>query len=81
MDKLDCLYVGRGSRSVTFSSKNANDPAYFYLLSYPAHKEYPTAMVKFADLKGLELGSLETCNKRTIYKAIYQAMESRAASW
>ena len=56
--------------------RNANltrvDPAYFYLLSYPAHKEYPTAMVKFADLKGLELGSLETCNKRTIYKAIYK---------
>jgi 4-deoxy-L-threo-5-hexosulose-uronate ketol-isomerase len=72
MDKLDCLYVGRGSRSVTFSSKNAQDPAYFYLLSYPAHAEYPTAMVKFADLKGLELGSLETCNKRTIYKAIYR---------
>jgi 4-deoxy-L-threo-5-hexosulose-uronate ketol-isomerase len=72
MDKLDCLYVGRGSRSVTFSSKNGSEPAYFYLLSYPAHAEHPTAMVKFADLKGLELGSLETCNKRTIYKAIYR---------
>jgi 4-deoxy-L-threo-5-hexosulose-uronate ketol-isomerase len=29
-------------------------------------------MVKFADMKGLELGSVETCNKRTIYKAIYK---------
>jgi len=27
MAKLDCLYAGRGSRSVTFSSKNASDPA------------------------------------------------------
>ncbi|GGA54536.1 4-deoxy-L-threo-5-hexosulose-uronate ketol-isomerase [Edaphobacter acidisoli] len=72
LDKLDCLYVGRGSRSVTFSSKNSKAPANFYLLSYPAHKEYPTAMVKFADMKGLELGSVETCNKRTIYKAIYK---------
>ena len=72
LDKMDCLYVGRGSRAVTFTSKNGKDPAYFYLLSYPAHAEYPTAMVKFADLKGLELGSLETCNKRTIYKAIYR---------
>ena len=60
MAKLDCLYAGRGSRSVSFSSKSAKDPAYFYLLSYPAHKDYPTAMVKFADLTGLELGSLET---------------------
>jgi len=72
MDKLDCLYVGRGSRAVTFSSKNSSDPAYFYLLSYPAHVEYPTAMVKFADLQGLQLGAVETCNKRTIYKAIYR---------
>ncbi|MBB5316163.1 5-dehydro-4-deoxy-D-glucuronate isomerase [Tunturibacter empetritectus] len=70
MGKLDCLYVGRGSKAVTFSSKSAKDPAYFYLLSYPAHAEYPTAMVKFADLQGLQLGAAETCNKRTIYKAI-----------
>jgi len=72
LGKLDCLYVGRGSRSVTFASKDSKNPANFYLLSYPAHKEYPTAMVKFADMKGLELGSVETCNKRTIYKAIYK---------
>ena len=72
MDKLDCLYVGRGSKSVTFSSKNEGDPAYFYLLSYPAHADYPTAMVRFKDLRGLALGSVETCNKRTIYKAIYK---------
>jgi 4-deoxy-L-threo-5-hexosulose-uronate ketol-isomerase len=72
LDKLDCLYVGRGSKSVTFSSKSAFAPAAFYLLSYLAHAEYPTRMVKFADLKGLELGSAETCNKRTLYKAIYR---------
>jgi 4-deoxy-L-threo-5-hexosulose-uronate ketol-isomerase len=72
LDKLDCLYIGRGSRVVTFSSKDGAHPAYFYLLSYPAHKEYPTTMVKFTDMKGLELGSVETCNKRTIYKAIYK---------
>jgi 4-deoxy-L-threo-5-hexosulose-uronate ketol-isomerase len=72
MGKLDCLYVGRGSKSVTFSSKKGKSPAYFYLLSYPAHADYPTAMVKFKDLQGLALGSVETCNKRTIYKAIYK---------
>lgn len=72
LEKLDCLYVGRGSKDVSFSSADPEKPAYFYLLSYPAHAEYPTAMVKFADMKGLELGSVETCNKRTIYKAIYK---------
>ncbi|WP_260737964.1 5-dehydro-4-deoxy-D-glucuronate isomerase [Tunturiibacter lichenicola] len=72
LEKLDCLYVGRGNRAVSFSSKKASDPAYFYLLSYPAHAEYPTAMVKFSDLQGVHLGTAETCNKRTIYKAIYK---------
>ncbi|MGA2437284.1 MAG: 5-dehydro-4-deoxy-D-glucuronate isomerase [Acidobacteriaceae bacterium] len=72
LDKLDCLYISRGSKSVTFNSKSFSSPAAFYLLSYLAHTEYPTRMVKFAELKGLELGSAETCNKRTIYKAIYR---------
>ena len=72
LDKMDVLYVGRGSKDVSFASKDLGKPANFYLLSYPAHKEYPTAMVKFAELTGLELGSLETCNKRKIYKAIHR---------
>ncbi|QNI35969.1 5-dehydro-4-deoxy-D-glucuronate isomerase [Edaphobacter albus] len=72
MDKLDCLYIGRGSRDVTFKSNDSGTPSEFYLLSYPAHAEYPTKMVKFADMKPVELGSFETCNKRKIYKAIYK---------
>jgi 4-deoxy-L-threo-5-hexosulose-uronate ketol-isomerase len=72
LDKLDCLYAGRGSKSVSFSSKSAENPAAFYLLSYPAHAQHPTAMVKRADLQGMALGSVETCNKRTIYKAIHR---------
>jgi 4-deoxy-L-threo-5-hexosulose-uronate ketol-isomerase len=72
MDKLDCLYVGRCSRNVSFASKDPAQPAEFYLLSYPAHAQYPTAMVKFKDIKPVELGSVETCNKRKIYKAIYK---------
>jgi 4-deoxy-L-threo-5-hexosulose-uronate ketol-isomerase len=71
LDKLDVLYVGRGSKVVSFTSKAADKPAYFYLLSYPAHAVFPTAMVKCADLQGGALGSTETCNKRTIYKAIH----------
>ncbi len=72
MEKLSVLYVGRGSRQVVFESASVENPAAFYLLSYPAHAEYPTRMVKFAELEGLKLGSVETCNKRTIYKAIYR---------
>jgi 4-deoxy-L-threo-5-hexosulose-uronate ketol-isomerase len=72
LDKMDVLYVGRGSKDVSFASKDSAKPANFYLLSYPAHAVYPTTMVKFAELTGLDLGSLETCNKRKIYKAIHR---------
>jgi 4-deoxy-L-threo-5-hexosulose-uronate ketol-isomerase len=72
LDKMDTLYVSRGSKDVSFASKDAKAPAYFYLLSYPAHAEHPTSMVKFADIKPVDLGSLETCNKRKIYKAIHR---------
>ena len=68
--KLDCLYVGRGSKAVTFASEDSNAPAAFYLLSYLAHTEYKTALVASASIPGKELGSAETCNARTIYQAI-----------
>ena len=71
LDKMDCLYVGRGSRDVMFASDSADKPAAFYLLSYLAHAEYPTAMVKFKDIEPVKLGAVETCNKRSIYKAIF----------
>ncbi|SFS18653.1 4-deoxy-L-threo-5-hexosulose-uronate ketol-isomerase [Granulicella pectinivorans] len=72
LSKLSCCYVGRGVKDVQFVSADAENPAYFYLLSYPAHKEFPTAMVKFEELQGLALGSSETCNQRTIYKTIFK---------
>lgn len=72
MEKLSCLYVGRGSKNVSFESEKSDVPAAFYLLSYPAHADYPTKSVAFKDLQGLQLGTVETCNKRTIYKAIYR---------
>jgi len=71
LDKMDTLYVGRGSKQVTFASKSADKPAAFYLLSYQAHAQFPTKLVKFAEIQPVELGSLETCNKRKIYKAIH----------
>lgn len=72
LDKLDCLYVGRGSRAVSFASRNPAEPAAFYLLSYLSHAEFPTAMVKFRDLTPVQLGAAATCNRRSIYKAIHR---------
>jgi 4-deoxy-L-threo-5-hexosulose-uronate ketol-isomerase len=69
--KLDCLYVGRGSQSVEFSSSNSANPAAFYLLSYPAHAVYPTTLAQQADATKADLGSVADANRRTIHKYIH----------
>ncbi|HOB32563.1 MAG TPA: 5-dehydro-4-deoxy-D-glucuronate isomerase, partial [Verrucomicrobiota bacterium] len=71
MGKLDCLYVGRGSQEVSFSSKDASNPAAFYLLSYPAHAAYPTTHARVKDATPVELGTVADANRRTIYKYIH----------
>lgn len=71
LDRLDCLYVGRGNPSVIFKSDDPANPAQFYLLSYLAHTAYPTTLVKKSEAETVSLGSLETCNKRTIYRMIH----------
>lgn len=71
LNKLECLYIGRGSKEVVFESSNENDPAIFYLLSAPAHKEYPTTKYSKEQASPVQLGAIETSNKRTIYKYIH----------
>lgn len=71
MVNLDCLYVGRGSRDITFVSDDRKNPAKYYLLSYPAHKDFPTGHVPFDRAAPVHLGSVESSNKRTIYKCIH----------
>ncbi|MDE1156495.1 MAG: 5-dehydro-4-deoxy-D-glucuronate isomerase [Acidobacteriaceae bacterium] len=72
LEKLDCLYIGRGAKEISFASEDANQPAAYYLLSYPAHASHPTRLARFAELQPVTLGSYETCNRRSIYKAIYK---------
>ena len=66
----DGLYVGRGSKDIVFASKEAANPAKFYLNSCPAHTAYPTVYIRPEDCVRQELGSLETANHRTICKYI-----------
>ena len=75
------MYIGMGSRDISFESVDAGNPAKFYLNSAPAHTTYPTVLIKregtpedgvviIKDENKVELGSLEESNHRVICKYI-----------
>jgi 4-deoxy-L-threo-5-hexosulose-uronate ketol-isomerase len=66
----DGLYVGMGAKDVLFESANPDKPAMFYFNSAPAHRTYPTVLIKPEDCAKVELGSQEESNHRTICKYI-----------
>jgi 4-deoxy-L-threo-5-hexosulose-uronate ketol-isomerase len=67
----DCLYISRGQKEIVFLSDSPETPAKFYIISYPAHTEYPTTLIHQKDATAVELGNERNCNVRTIYKYIY----------
>lgn len=71
LDKLDGLYVGRGSQAISFASDSAEAPAKLYLLSFPAHASHPTVRIRRAEVEPVILGSQENANRRKLYKLIH----------
>jgi 4-deoxy-L-threo-5-hexosulose-uronate ketol-isomerase len=72
LNKLDALYLGKGTRSVSFSSESADQPAQYFLLSAPAHHTYPNRRMQKDEAAPVHLGEKATSNERTIYKYIHQ---------
>ncbi len=72
LDKLSCLYLGKGTQEVVFSSDSQADPALFFMLSTPAHAALPNRLFSKEDASPVELGTPENVNQRTIYKYIHQ---------
>ena len=71
VNKLDCIYIGKGTEYVTLSSKDAGNPAVFYLLSAPAHAFHPTSVMTHAEAAKVNAGDASTANRRTINKYIH----------
>ncbi|MCD8373292.1 MAG: 5-dehydro-4-deoxy-D-glucuronate isomerase [Clostridia bacterium] len=75
------IYIGMGTKEITFASDDKKNPAKFYINSCPAHKTYPTVKItKPVEGKQPEegvkycvqrhLGTMEGINKRTINQFI-----------
>ncbi len=81
VDFKEGMYIGMGSKDISFKSLDKTAPAKFYFNSTPAHKTYPTVLIKpegtpedgvviVKDSNKVELGCLEDANHRTICKYI-----------
>jgi 4-deoxy-L-threo-5-hexosulose-uronate ketol-isomerase len=71
LNKLDCIYAGKGSKVVSFESNDSSNPAVFFLLSAPAHQTYPVQFLPKEQATPTNLGAVETANQRTVYKYIH----------
>lgn len=71
LNKLDCLYLGKGTKAVGFKSADAQNPACFYITSAPAHNTYPNTFLPKEDASPMTVGAQENANHRTIYKYIH----------
>lgn len=67
----DGLYVGMGTKDISFSSVDKNNPAKFYIASSPAHKTYPTYYIDFEKANHRPCGDAATLNKRVINQYIH----------
>ena len=77
MARLDCAYIGMGTKSVTFRSDNPENPARFYIISAPAHRACATRQIRLGDAASRKLGTAESANVRTIYQFIHpQVLET-----
>jgi 4-deoxy-L-threo-5-hexosulose-uronate ketol-isomerase len=72
---LDCLYIGKGDRDVSFEpaaggATGAELPQYYYV-STPAHATLPTAIVRRADVRTDPIGDPAKANRRRINRLIH----------
>ena len=72
LEKTDALYVGRGTRDVAFASDDSANPARFFLISYPAHADFPTTPAPSSNARQVPLGTVEKANVRTITQQIHE---------
>ena len=74
LEYKEALYIGKGTKEVSFESADSNEPTKLYINSAPAHHTYPTKKVSKADAEIVELGTPETANHRIINKLLVNSV-------
>jgi 4-deoxy-L-threo-5-hexosulose-uronate ketol-isomerase len=72
VESLACIYVGMGTREVSFTSQDPGNPAKFYFLSCPAHAALSTTVMRKDEAKTIPLGSQAAANQRVIRQYIHE---------
>jgi 4-deoxy-L-threo-5-hexosulose-uronate ketol-isomerase len=72
VDPLGCIYVGMGAEKVAFTSTDPEKPAKFFILSCPAHAEFPTTVATMEEATIVALGTQATANQRVIRQYIHE---------
>jgi 4-deoxy-L-threo-5-hexosulose-uronate ketol-isomerase len=67
----ECLYIGMGARDVRFYSC-PGEPAAYYLLSCPAHRQFPTRPATHEDAAIVETGDARNASRRRIVRYIHE---------
>jgi 4-deoxy-L-threo-5-hexosulose-uronate ketol-isomerase len=70
LENTNALYIGRGSKEITFSSEDKSNPAHFYMNSALAHKDYPSKKVTLEMADANAIGGQENASKRVLNKMI-----------
>lgn len=71
MYKQDGFYVGRGTQNIQFESEDKTNPAKFYVVSVPAHHNYPSVKIEIKNVIPRDAGFDENMNKRQIFQYIH----------
>lgn len=71
MNHFDGIYLPMGTKEVSFSSDDKDNPAKFYVITTPAHRPYPAKHIPLEKAIHKHLGAQETSNERTINQYIH----------
>lgn len=68
----DLLYVGRGSKDVSFASNDPAAPSVFYFVSHPAHAVHPTSVAPVSAAQTIPIGDTAHASERVLRRHIHE---------